>query len=65
MTSTSHLYQIDWCSGRSRPCFGVVVVGDTVREAAPIARWAVGKPWRTVRAWYEKRGAVVQEAATP
>jgi hypothetical protein len=28
---------------------GIIVVGDTVADAAPILRWAIGKPWEKVR----------------
>lgn len=41
-------------------CFGIVVEAGRVILAAPIARWARGKPWEGVRAYYERRGAVVE-----
>lgn len=40
--------------------FGVAVLNGTVVEAAPIARWAVGKDERYVADYYRKKGAVFQ-----
>lgn len=38
-------------------CFGLVVVDAVVVEAAPIAKWAEGKPARQVWDYYARRGA--------
>jgi hypothetical protein len=37
---------------------GVRVVDGVVVDAAPIVRWAVGKPWPVVQAWFRRKGAV-------
>lgn len=36
--------------------FGIRVEGDRVVEAAPIARWMIGKSGSQVRAWIKGRG---------
>jgi hypothetical protein len=38
--------------------FGLAVRGGIVVDAAPIARWAVGKDERKAAAWFLRRGAV-------
>jgi hypothetical protein len=40
--------------------FGLVVTNDLVSEAAPIARWAVGKSFWQVRDYYVGRGGYVE-----
>ena len=42
--------------------YGVVVDESTgrVTEAAPIGRWAVGKPLDAVKRWVERRGGTVE-----
>ena len=40
--------------------FGVCVRDGTVIDAAPIARWAVGKPWSQVGNYYLRKGADVR-----
>lgn len=37
--------------------FGLAVAGGRVVDAAPIARWAIGKPERQVAAYYRRKGA--------
>lgn len=37
--------------------FGLRVEHGTVVDAAPIARWAIGKPERDVAAYFRRRGA--------
>lgn len=37
--------------------FGIAVEGGRVRDAAPIARWAIGKDERVVAAYFRRRGA--------
>lgn len=37
--------------------FGVAVRDGVVVDAAPIARWAVGKPEEQVAAYYRRKGA--------
>jgi hypothetical protein len=37
--------------------FGVAVQGGRVVDAAPIARWAIGKDERAVADYYRRRGA--------
>ena len=44
--------------------FGLRVEGGRVVEAAPIARWTVGKPERVVADHYRARGAVFERLAT-
>lgn len=41
--------------------FGLAVKAGQVVDAAPIARWAIGKPESTVAAYYRKRGAEFRE----
>lgn len=38
-------------------CFGLIVRGGRVVDAAPIARWSVGKDERFVADYYRKKGA--------
>lgn len=46
--------------------FGLRVEGGKVVDAPPIARWAVGKPERTVADFYRGKGArFVQLQVTP
>lgn len=41
-------------------CFGFVVgPSGRVTEAAPIARWTIGKPGREILAYWRHRGATV------
>ena len=40
--------------------FGECIVGGIVTDAAPLARWAVGKPAR-VLTYYRQRGAEIVE----
>lgn len=40
--------------------FGLIATGDIVTQAAPIARWTIGKPLAEVLAYYRPRGAIVQ-----
>lgn len=40
--------------------FGLIVEDAVVVEAAPIARWAVGKPIRDVLTYYRRKGATFQ-----
>lgn len=42
--------------------FGISTDGGHVTDAAPIARWTVGRPEREVADWYRSRGAVFREA---
>lgn len=37
--------------------FGLIVSGGTVVAAAPICRWALGQPERTVADYLRRRGA--------
>lgn len=37
-------------------CCGLVVQAGRVIEAAPIVGWAMGKPWREVRAYMRRKG---------
>ena len=56
------VYRIDWKLGRGSPCFGITVgPSGFVVEAAPIAKWAVGKPWTTVSAWFIRKGAAIHK----
>lgn len=55
------LWSIDWPTGKGKPNFGIVESGGTVVEAAPIARWAEGKPIESVLDWYRKKGAEVRQ----
>lgn len=41
---------------------GIVVVGDKVIAAPPIAKWTVGKPWQQVERYFRGRGARIEEA---
>ena len=38
--------------------FGIAVNDGVVVDAAPIARWTVGKPERVVADYYRRKGAV-------
>lgn len=38
--------------------FGLIVSGGMIVEAAPIARWAVGRGEREVAGYYRRRGAI-------
>jgi len=40
--------------------FGVVVINDKVVQTAPIAKWAQGKSWQYVHAYYTKKGAIIE-----
>jgi hypothetical protein len=41
-------------------CFGMVVDGGgVVVRAAPMTRWAIGKPGKAAVAWWRKHGATV------
>lgn len=33
-------------------CFGVEVKNGVVVNSAPIAKWGIGKPWKTVCNWW-------------
>lgn len=44
--------------------FGVVVVRGQVVDAAPIARWTVGKPWVTARNWFTAKHGNVTKVST-
>jgi hypothetical protein len=43
--------------------FALVTEDGTITGAAPIARWAIGKPEQDVAAHYRKRGAVFRQLA--
>ncbi len=45
--------------------FGLVAEHGAVTRAAPIARWAQGKPLEVVLAYYRRRGAAVQRVGEP
>jgi hypothetical protein len=40
-------------------CFALYVRDGVVIDAAPVARWAIGKPWASVESYWLKRGAEV------
>lgn len=40
--------------------FGIIVVRRTVRNAAPIGRWMVGKDYITVASWAESKGGNIE-----
>lgn len=44
-------------------CFGIVVTDGVVTEAAPIAKWAVGKTLTEVTAHFSRKSAQVREVA--
>lgn len=50
-------YQVDL----SHACFGVMVDNQTGRvvEAAPIAKWMIGKFYTEVRLWVEGKGGKI------
>jgi len=55
--SSDVLYYVDL----SYACYGVIVRHEKVIHAAPIARWAIGKPFaELVRFIKRKRGTVIQ-----
>lgn len=37
-------------------CFGIVVQGETIVKSAPIAKWAVGKPFMKYAEWVARKG---------
>jgi hypothetical protein len=39
--------------------FGIISDGETVTDAAPIARWTIGKPVRDVAKYYQRKGAEI------
>lgn len=41
-------------------CFGVVLSGGQVVEAAPIAQWMIGKPFSFVVKWVERKGGWIR-----
>jgi hypothetical protein len=43
-------------------CCGIVVnqQGTKVQDAAPIMRWAIGKPFSQVRSWVEGKGGTLE-----
>lgn len=40
--------------------FGLILDGDRVVRAPPIARWTIGKPVQAVIAYYQRKGADIQ-----
>lgn len=40
--------------------FAIVEKEDVIVDAAPIARWMVGRPGSEVRAWIARKGGVFQ-----
>lgn len=44
-----------------RACFGICIRDGIVVMAAPIAKWAVGRPERPVAAYYRKIGATFRD----
>ena len=50
------IYQVDI----GYACFGVIVENGYVTEAAPIAKWMIGKQWIDVTDWilYKKHGKI-------
>lgn len=48
----------------SYACYGVITLCDLVIEAAPIAKWAVGKHLKVLVSWVNMRGGTV-ERITP
>jgi hypothetical protein len=44
----------------SYACYGVVVRDGQIIEAAPIARWSVGKPLAQFAAWVRKKGGKLE-----
>jgi hypothetical protein len=40
--------------------FGIVTRGGRVVDAAPIARWAIGKPEGQVAGYFRRKGAVFE-----
>lgn len=55
----AELWGIDDEKHPAKPCFVILVVDGIVYQAADIARWTEGKPLDFVRAYYQKRGAIV------
>lgn len=55
MTPAAYLVRVT----HGTACFGLVVVGGVVTEAAPIARWCVGKRGRDAVRYWRRRGATV------
>jgi hypothetical protein len=54
-------YQID----TGYACFGIVLRGGECIEAAPIAKWMIGKSFTEIATWVKKKNGkieVVQEA---
>jgi hypothetical protein len=57
MVKTMEIYRIttNYC------CFAVEVEDGFVVNAAPISKWAIGKPWDVVRDWWiVKRDATIE-----
>lgn len=46
-------------------CAGLVTRDDVCTEAAPILRWAVGKPWPYLRRYFDGKGFEVVVMADP
>jgi len=36
-------------------CFGITVKHGVVIEAAPIGKWMIGKPWKDIKVWVNKK----------
>lgn len=37
-------------------CAGLHIEGGWCYEAAPILRWAIGKPWREIQRYFSRKG---------
>jgi hypothetical protein len=56
---TSHLLRVS-VPRRPAATFGLISDGFAIVEAAPIARWAVGRMEREIIRYWERRGATVE-----
>lgn len=64
MTGRATPYRV--CSARVELPYAVFRVDyqyGTVVDAAPIARWMIGKPYPMVLGWVKRKGGTVQEMA--
>jgi len=40
-------------------CFGIVIKSNVIVEAPPIARWMIGRQWKsTVERWVRRKGGI-------
>lgn len=56
----TELWGVDAPEMRGAPCFALIVRNGIVIQAAPIAKWTIGKPMSAAARWYKSKGAKVE-----